>query len=129
MIIVLSKIRWMDVRNHITNENYSVRRKCYTNDLLETGLVSEILKQSLRGVLTAQKLKVSIDDFFGKCDQIHRKMGIWSHLLKKSLMENLIFCAVSAKKSIFKYSAKCTGKTSPSGFLFNKVQAAGLQLY
>ena len=32
--------------------------------------------------------------FFSKCDQIGRKQRIWSHLLKKYLMENLIFCAV-----------------------------------
>ena len=43
---------------------------------------------------TAQKLKFSIKDFSGKCDQIRRKLRIWSHLLEKSLMENLIFCAV-----------------------------------
>ena len=40
--------------------------------------------------LTAQKMKFSIKDFFRKCDQIHRKLRIWSHLLKKSLMENFI---------------------------------------
>ena len=39
-------------------------------------------------------LKFSIKDFFGKCDQIRRILRIWSHLLKKSLMENFIFCAV-----------------------------------
>ena len=33
-------------------------------------------------------------DFFSKCDQIRRNLQIWSHLLKKSLMENFIFCAV-----------------------------------
>ena len=32
--------------------------------------------------------------FFSKCDQIRGKLLIWSHLLKKSLMENFIFCAV-----------------------------------
>ena len=38
----------------------------------------------------------SIKDFFSKCDQIHRKLRIWSHLLKKSVMENFIFlCGVS----------------------------------
>ena len=41
---------------------------------------------------TAQKNKFSIKDFFSKCDQIRR--WIWSHLLKKSLIENLIFRAV-----------------------------------
>ena len=35
-------------------------------------------------------------DFFSKCDQIRSFLRIWSHLLKKSLMENFIFCAVSA---------------------------------
>ena len=43
---------------------------------------------------TAQKMKFSIKDFFSKCDQIRKKLRIWSHLLKKSLMENFIFCAV-----------------------------------
>ena len=43
---------------------------------------------------TAQKLKIFIKDFFSKFDQIRRKLRIWSHLLKKSLMENIIFCAV-----------------------------------
>ena len=36
----------------------------------------------------------SVKDFFSKCDQIRSLLGIWSHLLKKSLMENFIFCAV-----------------------------------
>ena len=40
-------------------------------------------------------MKFFIEDFFSKCDQIHKKLRIWSHLLKKSLMENFIFCAVS----------------------------------
>ena len=35
-------------------------------------------------------MKFSIKDFFSKCDQ----NVIWSHLMKKSLMENFIFCAV-----------------------------------
>ena len=43
---------------------------------------------------TAQKMKFFIKDFFSKCDQIRRKLRIWSHLLKKSLMENFNFCAV-----------------------------------
>ena len=43
---------------------------------------------------TVQKMKFSIKDFFSKCDQILRKLWIRSHLLRKSLMENFIFCAV-----------------------------------
>ena len=42
---------------------------------------------------TLQKMKFFIKDFFSKYDQIRRKLRIWLHLLKKSLMENLI-CAV-----------------------------------
>ena len=38
---------------------------------------------------TAQKVKSTIKDFFSKSEQ-----RIWSHLLKKSLMENFILCAV-----------------------------------
>ena len=40
------------------------------------------------------KMKICIKDFFSKCDQMRSFLRIWSHLLKKSLMENLIFCAV-----------------------------------
>ena len=45
--------------------------------------------------ITAQKLKFLIKDFFSKYDQIRRFLRIWSHLLKKSLMENFHFlCSV-----------------------------------
>ena len=40
-------------------------------------------------------MKFSVKDFFSKCDQIRRKLQIWSHLLMKSLMENFIFCEVN----------------------------------
>ena len=46
----------------------------------------------LRSV-TAQKMEFSIKDFFNKCDQTQRKLRIWSHLLKKSSMDDFIFCA------------------------------------
>ena len=41
-----------------------------------------------------QQMKFSIKDFFSKFDQILRKLWVWSHLLKKSLMENFIFSVV-----------------------------------
>ena len=47
-------------------------------------------------------MKFSIKDFFNKCDQIHSFLRIWSHLGKKSLMENFIFCEVI----IGKYTGK-----------------------
>ena len=46
---------------------------------------------------SAQKMRFSIKDFFSKCDHIRRKLRIWSHVPKKSLMENFIFSAVSAQ--------------------------------
>ena len=52
---------------------------------------------SMRSVIVffiAQKMKFSIKVFFNQCDQIPRKLWIWSHLLRISLMENFIFCAV-----------------------------------
>ena len=41
-----------------------------------------------------KKMKFSIKDFFSKCYQIRRKLRIWLHLLKKSLMDNFTFRAV-----------------------------------
>ena len=43
---------------------------------------------------TAQKMKFSIKDFFSKCNQILSFLQIRSHLLKKSYMENFIFCVL-----------------------------------
>ena len=44
----------------------------------------------------ALKVKFSIKDFFSKCHQIRSFLRIWSHLLKISLMDNFIFCAVES---------------------------------
>ena len=41
---------------------------------------------------TAQKMKFSIKE---------SKLRIWPHLLKKSLMENYIFCAVHVAEAFF----------------------------
>ena len=41
-----------------------------------------------------KKMKFAIKDFFSKFVQIRRKLRIWSHLRKKSLTGNFIFCAV-----------------------------------
>ena len=40
---------------------------------------------------SAQKMKFSIKNYFSKCDQIRKKLRIWLHLLKSSLMENFSF--------------------------------------
>ena len=60
--------------------------------LLKIDLTSD-LTSSLCSINTAQKMKFSIKDFFSKCDQIRSFLQMWSHLLKKFLMKNFIFCA------------------------------------
>ena len=64
-----------------------------TNDLQQRIKLQEnlttILCQAEFTFYTTEKMKFSIKDFFSKDD-----LRIWSHLLKKSLMENFIFCAV-----------------------------------
>ena len=40
-------------------------------------------------------MKFSLKDFFINCDQICKKLRIWLHELKESLMENFIFRAVN----------------------------------
>ena len=53
------------------------------------------MKDVFKGAaITAQKMKFSIKDFFSTCDQIRSFLRIWPHLLKKSLMQNFIFCIV-----------------------------------
>ena len=61
---------------------------------------------------TAQKMKLSIKYFLSNCDQTRRKLRILPHLMKKSLMENFIFCAVTP--------SNVNGKRSPlKSFLVN----------
>ena len=45
-------------------------------------------------------MKFFIMDLFSKCDQISRKLRIWSHLLQKLLMENFIFCAIKVLRKL-----------------------------
>ena len=58
-----------------------------------------------------KNLKFSIKYFFSKCDQIRRELRIWSHLLKRSIMEIFIFCAVIVLFSIiYFYRLSCIYK-------------------
>ena len=45
-------------------------------------------------LFTVQRINFFINEFFKKCDEIRSFLWIWSHLLKKSFMENFIFCTV-----------------------------------
>ena len=60
----------------------------------DTYFLIQTLATLLNATYTAQQMKFPIKDFLSKCDQIHSFLLNWSHLLKKSLMENFIFCAV-----------------------------------
>ena len=46
-------------------------------------MVSNMFKTNNKGTrtTTARKMKFSIKDYFSKCDQIRRKLRIWSNLL------------------------------------------------
>ena len=57
---------------------------------LSLNMCQRRIQDSVKNI-TAQKMKFSITEFFSKCDQICRK-------LTKSVMENLIFCAVYVMK-------------------------------
>ena len=48
-----------------------------------------------------QKMKFSVKDFFGKCDQIRSFIRNWWHLLKKSLKESL--CFLQCQRHSFKH--------------------------
>ena len=64
---------------------------------LESGRLTKLLISYLAlkmTVTTAPKRNSSIKDLFSKSDQIPRKLHTWSHLQKKSLIENLLFCAL-----------------------------------
>ena len=66
------------------------------------------VKKSIKtcDVIIAQKIKFSIMDFFSKSDQIRRTLRICSHLLKKPLMENFVFCAVNVHIIVIKKLVK-----------------------
>ena len=69
-------------------------QKCFFGKPYAVNTKRNLIRVSRTHHNTAQKMKFSIKDFFNKCDQIHLRLRIWSHLLKKSLMENFIFYAV-----------------------------------
>ena len=74
--------------------NISLPIVCNINETVADKDAVRLCYCSNPGTVTTQKMEVSIKDFFSKYDQICSFQRIWSHLLKKSLMENFIFCAV-----------------------------------
>ena len=62
------------------------------NKCVNSRVIERLNTQDLRKLEKfKKKLKFYIKGFFIKCDQIPRKLRIWSHLLKKFFMENFIF--------------------------------------
>ena len=74
----------------------------------------------LRQLYAPLKIKFSIKDFFSKCDQFRRELRIRSHLLKKFLMENFIFCAVVERLCWVKLLQNWVGQS----FIFHVVISA-----
>ena len=66
-------------------------KACNKADLKGTKENSCLLNLEIKVLYFAQKMKFSIEDFFSRCEQVRRKLRIWSHLLKKFSMENFIF--------------------------------------
>ena len=75
---------------------------CFYGKLFFTNVVSSSLPRNLFLVWSSysapftlhKKMKFSIKDFFSKCDQVrsfYSVLWIWSHLQKKSFMENFTF--------------------------------------
>ena len=74
---------------------YQTSRACWTLVNIKSWSPFQLCCVGIKFLNTAQK--ISIKYFFSKCDQIRRKMRIWSHLLKKSLTENFIFLLCKIK--------------------------------
>ena len=103
-----------------TKKNYSVYRH-YNKISQEAEAVAQTCSH-------CTKKKSSIKDFFSKCDQIRSFLRIWSHLLKKSLMENFIFWAVSVKKVFLEISQNSQENTCARVSFLIKLQACGQSL-
>ena len=61
-------------------------------------LVQKYLLSIIMPKITAQGMKSPVKDFFNKCDQMRSFLKIWSHLLKKSLIENCIVFLLGLSK-------------------------------
>ena len=89
-----------DLENAATKEDYdnlfnNISNRVNILKKLVKTVADNVEKKRVHNVIsTAQKMKFFIKDFFSKCEQIRRKLQIWSHLLRKSLMENFVFWAV-----------------------------------
>ena len=87
-----------------SSEFCKISKNTFFTKHLWTTASSVIYFWTLIRIITVQKGKFSIKDFFSKYDQIHKKLR--SDLLKKSLMETFIFCVVYLRKGYPVYQRK-----------------------
>ena len=81
-------------RKYIVWYNIKLKKKIFRFHVMQVKYVPTWGATDIVLLITAQKMKFFIKNLFSKRDQIRSFLRIWSHLLKKSLMENFIFCAV-----------------------------------
>ena len=88
---------WQDSNSHllILNENF-IFVQCYCRAMFTLLPYCATLPLFFipSNLSLHKKMKFSIKDFFSKSAQIRSFLRIWSHLMKKYLMENFIFCEV-----------------------------------
>ena len=94
LIAVFANIYIKKEKKQVKIGNHSLSEELY---IIVSVLYAKVDNVKLNSY-TARKMKFSIKDFFSKCDQIRSFLRIWSYLLKKSMMENFIFCAVLEMK-------------------------------
>ena len=77
------------------------------------------MSENILTYVTAQKMKFFIKNFSSKCDQIRMNLRVCSHLMKKSLVEYFIFCAVIIEphKCFLKVDFCCKLKHHPDLFI------------
>ena len=98
MFTFLPKLQWLSGYGDFYSFSFFFYNKvlslkfCTCQFILQSKLLHFDLESFVRD--TAQKMKFSITDFCSKYGQIRSFLRIWSHLLKKSVMENFIFCVV-----------------------------------
>ena len=96
-------IRLLCCQCYISVNSFNCIRQVFDYDSITRFKNSQREKERERAVkkfavFTAKIINFSIKDFFSKWDQTRRKLQIWSHLPKKSLMENFIFRVVFCGK-------------------------------
>ena len=87
----LTEVKFENHHLHIMPQRLEISPKACLLFLIPLLMVTCTL---MLWLYTAKKIKFSVMDFFSKCDQIRGFLLICSHLLKKSVMKNFIFCTV-----------------------------------